>query len=248
MLKLWPGAFRGPADRRDCTGVKTLFRCIACGSPQVVLILAIHEVTQDAYQAQVMGVNPSGCKERRHPVETVSWNDAVEFCHRLSALPEEKAAARVYRLPTEAEWEFACRAGTTTPYYFGDDPSKAEEYAWYDGGRLRVGPGMGVAPPITTHPVGQKRPNAWGLFDMLGNVAEWCQDVYGYDYYGKSPVDNPVGPAEGSLRVLRGGSWLFPAHSCRSAFRFCYDPDFRVPLLGFRVAMVQSSQTSPGQK
>ena len=183
-----------------------------------------------------------------HPVETVSWNDAVDFCHRLSALPEETAAARVYRLPTEAEWEFACRAGTTTPYYFGDDPSKTGEYAWYDGGKLRAGPGMGVAPPVTTHPVGQKRPNAWGLFDMLGNVAEWCQDVYGYDYYGKSPVENPVGPAEGSLRVLRGGSWLFPAHSCRAAFRFCYDPDFRVPLLGFRVAMVQSSPSSPGQK
>ena len=105
--------------------------------------LGIHEVTQDAYE-RVMGVNPSGCKEPRHPVETVHWNDAVEFCHRLAALPAEKAAGRVYRLPTEAEWEFACRAGTTTPYHFGDDPSQLEEYAWYGGGRLRAGAGAGM--------------------------------------------------------------------------------------------------------
>ena len=211
--------------------------------------LGIHEVTQDAYE-RVMGVNPSGCKEPRHPVETVHWNDAVEFCHRLAALPAEKAAGRVYRLPTEAEWEFACRAGTTTPYHFGDDPSQLEEYAWYGGGRLRAGAGagMGVVPPVTTHPVGQKRPNAWGLFDMLGNVQEWCHDVYSIDYYRKAPVEDPTGPVVGSSRVHRGGAWLFGASSCRSASRSSFPADRGVPILGFRAAAVQSSQPSPEQQ
>lgn len=211
--------------------------------------LSIHEVTQDAYES-VMGVNPSLCQEPRHPVETVSWHEAVDFCHRLSALPEETSAGRVYRLPTEAEWEFACRAGTTTPYHFGDDPSTLEEYAWYGGGWFLAGAGAGmsVVPPVTTHPVGQKRPNAWGLFDMLGNVQEWCHDVFSPEYYRESPVDDPAGPVVGSSRVTRGGAWPFGASSCRSASRFCFPADRGVHVIGFRVAMVPPSRPSPGQK
>ena len=128
----------------------------------------------------------------------------------LSELPAEQAAGRTYRLPTEAEWEHACRAGTTTQFCFSDDASGLDDFAWYL-----------AHSDTTTHPVGEKRLNAWGLYDMHGNVWEWCQDWYDGDYYGKSAREDPPGPATGSIRVHRGGSWGNPAADCRSAYRNC---------------------------
>jgi eukaryotic-like serine/threonine-protein kinase len=145
----------------------------------------VYEVTQGEYE-RVMGTNPSHFKgDPRLPVETVSWQDAMTFCERLSALPAERSAGRVYRLPTEAEWEYACRAGSTTIYSFGDSEGSLGDYAWYDSNS-----------GSKTHPVGQKRPNAWGLYDMHGNVWEWCSDWYDGSYYASSPVDDPTGPVK----------------------------------------------------
>jgi len=183
--------------------------------------LGQHEVTQEQYK-KAMGTNPSKFKGKQNPVEKVSWNDAVAFCRKLSVLPEEKAAGHVYRLPTEAEWEYACRAGTTTKYSFGDSESEAGEHAWY---KENSGD--------TTHPVGQKKPNAWGLHDMHGNVWEWCQDWYGN--YPSGLVTDPTGAASGSSRVLRGGSWRDFSVYCRSAYRHGGAPDSRLNFLGFRV-------------
>jgi formylglycine-generating enzyme required for sulfatase activity len=191
--------------------------------------LSVHEVTQSQYQ-QVMGANPSRFKGAQNPVEQVSCEDAVEFCRKLSELPEEKAAGRVYRLPTEAEWEFACRAGTTTEFSFEDSKSAMDEYAWYDQNS-----------GLTTHPVGQKYPNSWGLYDMHGNVWEWCSDWY--DDYPERAVTDPVGPAHGSdrvFRVFRGGSWCSSARFFRSASRSSSDPSIRYDGLGFRLALSSS--------
>jgi formylglycine-generating enzyme required for sulfatase activity len=190
--------------------------------------MGIHEVTQEQY-AKVMGKNPSRLKGANNPVENVSWFDAVEFCRKLSELPAERAAGRVYRLPTEAEWEYACRAGTTTKYSFGDDDSKLVDYAWFDGNSFE-----------RTHRVGGKKPNAWGFYDMHGNVWEWCQDWYGD--YPDHAVPDPTGPASGSYRVLRGGSWGGPAGICRSAFRFGCEPSGRIDRFGFRVSLSPSGQ------
>ena len=132
-----------------------------------------------------------------------------------------------YRLPTEAEWEYACRAGTTTRFSCGDELDPA--YAWF-----------GDNSDNETHPVGEKRPNAFGLYDMHGNVWEWCSDWYDGDYYGGSPPANPTGPSTGSYRVSRGGCWSLSAKYCRSAIRYRYRPDYRTYSLGFRVALVPS--------
>ena len=153
------------------------------------------------------GFSASGKEERkvvgqdtkRFPVENVSWDEAVEFCRRLSALPEETAARRQYRLPSEAQWEYACRAGSTTHYYFGDDAGSLGGYAWYGDNSGGV-----------THAVGQKRPNGWGLYDMYGNVWQWCADWHGAAYYAESPTDDPIGPPEGPHHANRGGSWNHP--------------------------------------
>ncbi len=188
--------------------------------------LGVTEVTQEQYQ-EVMGTNPSEAdrdelKGPQNPVETVSWADAVEFCRKLSAMPAEKTAGHVYRLPTEAEWEYACRSGTTTAYSFGDDAPRLGDYGWFEGNS-----------DSKTHPVGEKKPNAWGLYDMHGNVLEWCQDWYG-DYPSGSATD-PTGATSGSLRVDRGGGWSPDAGSCRSAYRSWDTPVIRGNDLGFRV-------------
>ena len=190
--------------------------------------MGIHEVTQSQYE-QVMGDNPSRIKGANNPVEQVNWEDAVEFCRKLSELPAEKAAGRVYRLPTEAEWEYACRAGTTTGYNFGDDDSELGNYAWFAGNS-----------GDTTHPVGGKKPNAWGLYDTHGNVWEWCQDRYAS--YPSRAVTNPSGPNTGSPRVCRGGSWSYAAGLCRSAYRFGSGPSYRNRDYGFRVSLSPSGQ------
>jgi formylglycine-generating enzyme required for sulfatase activity len=202
--------------------------------------LGIHEVTQGEYQA-VMGNNPSSFKGSHDlPVENLSWLDAVEFCNKLSEREKRVPFYRVngtevtilsgngYRLPTEAEWEYACRAQSAGLYPFGDDAGKLGEQAWYGGNAGGK-----------THPVGQKLPNAWGLFDMLGNVCEWCTDGYDRKYYASSPPVDPSGAANASLRVVRGGSWFSYPGYCRPAFRGWSTPEVRDSPLGFRVSAVQ---------
>jgi formylglycine-generating enzyme required for sulfatase activity len=184
--------------------------------------IGVYEVTQEEFE-KVMGRNPShfssggeggksfnGSEPKRRPVENVSWEDAAEFCAKLSNLPREKQARRVYRLPTEAEWEYACRAGSQTAFSFGEGSHKLDEFAWYATNSGRA-----------THPVGEKRPNAWGLYDMHGNVSEWCADRYDPVYYQQSPKRDPLGPSAAPLpfRVLRGGSWVDDVKNNRSADR-----------------------------
>jgi formylglycine-generating enzyme required for sulfatase activity len=210
--------------------------------------LGVTEVTQAQYES-VMGRNPSEFQgDARRPVEKVSWIDAIEFCNALSdqgglkryylvegsdvTIPDEQVDG--YRLPTEAEWEYACRAGSKTVYSFGDDEGELDDYAWFKSNS-----------EDKTHPVGQKQPNAWGLFDMNGNVWEWCQDWYGENYYGQLPVSDPLGPSGGgSARVCRGGFWGDDARRCRSAFRFRHGPRYRNIILGFRMARSSVSQPS----
>ena len=196
--------------------------------------LGVTEVTQAQYQ-RIMGSNPSKFQgEGQRPVERVSWNDCVDFCRRLSELPEEKAAKRHYGLPTEAQWEYACRAGNLGRRWFSAQPKplpKAIEAkllcqcAWFKanaGGK--------------THPVGQLRANPWGLHDVYGNVWEWCQDWYDSGYYAKSPINDPPGPEAGSNRVLRGGGWCFAPGACRSAARAGAAPGYHQADAGLRVA------------
>jgi formylglycine-generating enzyme required for sulfatase activity len=183
--------------------------------------LGRYEVTQAQWMA-VMGNDPSRFKGRRnHPVENVSWNDVQTFIARLN----RKEGTNKYRLPTEAEWEYAARAGTLTQYSFGDDADSLEQYAWYED-----------ISGNKTHPVGQKEANPWGLYDMHGNVWEWVQDWYGEDVYAKSAASDPSGLAGGSIRVVRGGSWNGDARYLRSAARHGDSPEKRHGYIGFRLA------------
>jgi formylglycine-generating enzyme required for sulfatase activity len=183
--------------------------------------LGKYEVTQAQWRA-VMGGNPSEFKGRpAHPVENVSWDDAQEFISRLN----QKEGTNKYRLPTEAEWEYAARAGSTTVYSFGNDAAQLEQYAWWYGNSEEK-----------TQPVGTKAPNAWGLYDMHGNVWEWVRDWYEERYYSSSPSTDPQGPLSGSDRVNRGCSWSGGAGDCRSAIRLYDSPDTRGSNLGFRLA------------
>ncbi|NBW87127.1 MAG: formylglycine-generating enzyme family protein [Planctomycetia bacterium] len=193
--------------------------------------LGVTEVTNAQWKA-VMGEVPSMWQDADRPVEEVSWNDAVAFCRKLSELPEERAAGREYRLPTEAEWEYACRAGSKTAYSFGDDEGSLGEHGWFDGNS-----------DGQTHPVARKKPNAWGLHDMHGNVWEWCSDWYGE--YPAGATTDPAGPAGGSDRVFRGGGWSDTAGDCRSALRGRRDPEDRYYFLGFRLALSPSGAQPP---
>jgi formylglycine-generating enzyme required for sulfatase activity len=203
--------------------------------------LGVYEVTQVQYE-KVMGKNPShfqgaivGNENADLPVENVSWDDAVEFCKKLSDLPEEMKAGRVYRLPTEAEWEYACRAGSKTAYSFDDEEGLLPEYGWFSSNSS-----------YRTHTVGLLEPNAWGLYDMHGNVWEWCSDRY--VEYPKGAVSDPSGPKEGSYRVYRGGCWSNVAADCQSADRNWGTPGSSGNPLGFRLALSSPSGISKSPK
>jgi len=191
-------------------------------------------VTQGQYQ-RIMGDNPSRWKGDKNPVEQVRWSDAVKFCNKRSELEGLQPCydlktwqcnfeANGYRLPTEAEWEFACRAGSATEYFFGDTPSKLGEYAWFEknsGGR--------------PHPVGQKRPNALGLYDICGNVWQWCNDFYAVDYYPQAPRENPRGPKTAQTKVVRGGAWRFSDDNCRAGYRYNENPGYADVCFGYDI-------------
>jgi formylglycine-generating enzyme required for sulfatase activity len=213
-------------------------------SPHEVSISAFlidkYLVTQDQFQ-KLMQDNPSRWKGGKNPVEQVRWSDAVRFCNKRSEAEGLQPCydlttwkcnfdANGYRLPTEAEYEYACRAGTTTRYLCGDSPGKLGDFAWFEknsGGHPR--------------PVGQKEPNAWGLYDISGNLWEWCNDFYQVDYYGGSPRQDPRGPETGKTKVVRGGCWRAPAENLRAGFRYNENPGyadvcFGYDIYGFRCA------------
>ncbi|MCY2924212.1 MAG: formylglycine-generating enzyme family protein [Planctomycetota bacterium] len=196
--------------------------------------MGVCEVTQEQYEA-IMGKNPSAFKDAKNPVERVSWNDAVEFCKALTA-----KTGKTVRLPTEAECEYACRAGTKTRFSFGDADADLYKYGNYCDKSNTNGVSWKDEAHDDGHdktaPVGSYKPNAWGLYDMYGNVAEWCSDWYA-DSYAKAGTRDPQGPDSGSLRVLRGGGWYDNPRRCRSARRHYYPPVFRRINYGFRVAV-----------
>ena len=198
--------------------------------------MSIYEITQGQYQS-IMGSNPSDHKSTdKHPVDNVSWFNAVEFCNKLSGAAcldscyEEISwscdfSKNRFRLPTEAEWEYACRAGTTTKYNTGDSYNDLDRAAWFDGNFDGI---------EHFHQVGLKEANAWGLYDMHGNVSEWCHDWWDSDYYSTSPSNNPTGAPKGSYRVTRNGRDHL-AGFCRSAYRSSMNPSYTGGGLGFRV-------------
>ena len=178
-----------------------------------------YEVTQAQWSA-IMDNNPSEFKDDTRPVERVSWNDVQAFVLKLNT----KEETNKYRLPSEAEWEYAARAGSESSYTFGADTNILSQYAWdrnNSGGE--------------THPVGQLNPNAWSLYDMHGNVHEWCQDWFDRKYYSQSPSNAPLGPSTGLAKALRGGDWGSEDWYCRCASRSLGSPDRRSDRLGFRL-------------
>jgi formylglycine-generating enzyme required for sulfatase activity/tRNA A-37 threonylcarbamoyl transferase component Bud32 len=203
---------------------------VADGKPHPVRLtqpyfIGVAEVTQREYRV-VMGENPSSGTAEANPVDSVSWEEAREFCERLSRSEGERSAGRSYRLPTEAEWEFACRGGTRTLFAFGNQLR-------LDQANTRAS-GLMHATPAGTYP-----PNAFGLKDMHGNLWEWCSDWYKTDYYAESPIDDPQGPTTGLKRVVRGGSWMVGAEDCLSARRGdMYAPTERSPGVGFRIVCI----------
>jgi len=189
--------------------------------------LGRYPVTQEQWKA-VMGNNPSNVQDPKNPVDSVTWDDCQTFLVKLNA----KAGGQdgKFALPTEAQWEYACRAGSTTRYCFGDSESQLGDYAWYE-----------VNSAGRAHPVGEKKPNAWGLYDMHGSVWEWCQDWYDDAYYARSPTDDPTGPISGLEAVVRGTGHNV-AMGCRSALRSANKPGQTNSGQGLRVALIPAEK------
>lgn len=210
-----------PADEAGRNTNEGPQHCVTISQP---FYLGQYEVTQGEWQA-VMGYNPSYFKgDKNLPVENVSWEEVKKFIENLN-MKETGQTEGTYRLPTEAEWEYACRAGSPGKYCFGNDEEKLENYAWYGYKRIKE----------KTYPVDQKKPNNWWLCDMHGNVWEWCSDWYDNGYYTKSPDKDPKGSDGGSVRVNRGGGWQNDAAGCRSAIRGTRAPNEHDGTLGFRL-------------
>jgi formylglycine-generating enzyme required for sulfatase activity len=193
--------------------------------------MGIYDVTQEQYEA-VMGRNPSSIhyKGAQNPVDSVTWNDAQEFCKKLSV-----KTGKAVDLPTEAQWEYACRAGTRTPFYTGE--TITTDQANYDGERIPYGNGVKGIYRETPTRVGSFKPNAFGLYDMHGNVEQWCKDWFWEDYYAISPKSDPPGNEGGDSRVCRGGCWVLAPGDCRSASRGKEAPYIPCAQRGFRVAV-----------
>ena len=236
LIEIPAGKFTmgSPEDEKDRFGAEAQVR-VTLTKP---FGLGKTEVTQGQWKS-VMGTEPwegkgSAQADKDCPVMYVSWDDATEFCENLTAIERNSGKLKAneeYRLPTEAEWEYACRAGTQTAFSFGDDEKQLGEYAWFKGN---------TGSEQYVHKVGLKKPNPWGLYDMHGNAWEWCSDWYGNQLAGG--VD-PIGPDVGSKRMDRGGSWRNNPGLCRSAYRSRSDPSSRnATALGFRVARSQSVQ------
>lgn len=211
----------GEATRDECTTCnartdETPRHPVTISKP---FYISTHEVTQKEFLA-IMKDNPSRFKGSDRPVESVSWTNARLFIEGLNAAEKTRA----YRLPTEAEWEYAARAGTDQAYFFGDQEGPLADYAW-----------TGVNSGNRTHDVGGLKPNPWGLYDIYGNVYEWCEDWYANDYYRISPKNDPQGSGYGSKKVKRGGSKDRSARSCRSSARESADPETRSDNTGFRI-------------
>jgi formylglycine-generating enzyme required for sulfatase activity len=213
-----PGSFRMGGDKNleQAEDHETPVHRVDFSKP---IWMGRYAVTQSQWSA-VMNGNPSGFKDDHRPVETVSWNDVQVFIEALNSREHMDG----YRLPTEAEWEYAARSGSDSAYTFGSEAAGLDQYAWY-----------GKNAQQQTHPVGQLNPNAWGLYDMHGNVHEWCHDWFDREYYSRSPSEAPGGPAQGLAKSLRGGDWGSGEWYCRCASRSLSSPDRRSNRVGFRL-------------
>jgi len=225
FVLIQPGSFiMGTGEDTDADGDASPPHKVTLTQP---FYLGKYEVTQAQWE-KIMGSNPSHFPGAKRPVDTVSWNACQKFLAKL-----QERTGRKFALPTEAQWEYACRAGTGTAWSFGDSDALMDNYAW-----------SGHNSGQTTHAVGEKQPNVWGLYDMHGNVAEWCADWYAKHTYSRGKVTDPTGPSTGNSRIMRGGAWGDDSGYLRCTYRNCNGPDGANEGIGLRCVMLVA-ESSP---